>query len=424
MTLKTKKSSLVGILVIYYMLIESVFPFSGNSNMVTFFYWTKFIVAIMVIAYAFVKKRNVKELKDMRLISKKLKPLMLFPWIAILLYSVIIWLSQHTATPYITRGLSTVISNVIPILYGFALVELYGKRSIKMIIIAVGLMTVINYTMGVIVNGPGFIIQLFNIFQEESIILKYKELHELAYISGLILIYYFLKKDYKIDRFWILIISACFCFSWKRIGLLAAAIALLFYIIVKKMSKKSKKFNIYLGAFLAIILCLIYVAFCTSDDLTRILDSYGINMMGRNILYSYFGKFCEFSQFYPGHGVGFVSRQFNYATYADLGEMYVLKQGLHNDLLCMYIELGMIFYLLWLFYQLLYIPQKINKFFGTQTATFCFTLIIFNFVTYTTDNTLKYFVFQTVYIVLVSVLCYDEKIKMNWYGEIYHDNGK
>ena len=148
MTLKFKKSSLVGILVIYYMLMESAFPFSINSNMVTFFYWTKFIMAIMVIVYAFMKKRNVKELKDMRLISKKLRPYMIFPWIAILLYSVIIWLSQHTATPYITRGLSTIISNVIPVLFGFALVELYGKRILKLIIVAVGLMTITNYIMG------------------------------------------------------------------------------------------------------------------------------------------------------------------------------------------------------------------------------------------------------------------------------------
>ena len=410
MTLKFKKSSLVGILVIYYMLMESAFPFRNNSNMVAFFYWTKFIVAIMVIVYAFVKKRNVKELKDMRLISKKLRPYMIFPWIVILIYSVIIWLSQHTATPYITRGLSTIISNVIPVLFGFALVELYGKRILKLIIVAVGLMTITNYIMGCVVNGPSFIIQLFNIFQEESIILKYKELHELAYISGLILIYYFLKKDYKIDKFWILIIGACFFFAWKRIGLLALATALLFYMIVEKMSNKSKKFDIYFGAFLAIIICLVYVALCTSNELTAILDSFGINMMGRNILYNYFGKFCDFSLIYPGRGIGFVSRQFNYITIEDVGfVMYQLKQGLHNDLMCMYIELGMILFIIWLFYQLLYIPRKINRYFGTRTALFCFSLIIFNFVTYTTDNTLRYFVFQTVYIVLVSILCYDGK---------------
>lgn len=409
MTLKFKKSSLVGILVIYYMLMESAFPFSINSNMVTFFYWTKFIMAIMVIVYAFIKKRNIKELKDMRLISKKLRTYMIFPWIAILLYSVIIWLSQHTATPYITRGMSTIVSNVIPVLLGFALVELYGKRILKLIIFAVGLMTITNYIMGCVVNGPSFIIQLFNIFQEESIILKYKEIHELAYISGLILIYYFLKKDYKIDKFWILIIGACFFFAWKRIGLLALATALLFYMIVEKMSNRSKQFNIYFGALLAIIICLVYVALCTSNELTAILDSFGINMMGRNILYSYFGKFCDFSLLYPGRGIGFVSRQFNYITIEDVGfVMYQLKQGLHNDLMCMYIELGMIFFIFWLFYQLIYIPLKINRYFGTRAALFCFSLIIFNFVTYTTDNTLRYFVFQTVYIALVMIVCSDK----------------
>lgn len=408
MTLKIKKSSLIGILAIYYMLMDSVFPFSENSNMVNFFYWTKYIVAIMVIAYAFIKKRSVKELKDLRLISKKLRVYMLFPWIAILVYSVIVWLSQHTATPYITRGLATVISNVIPILFGFALIELYGKRSLKLIIVAVGLMTITNYMMGLVVNGPSFIIHLFTIFQEEITSIKYIELHELAYMSGLLLLYYFLKKDYKIDKFWILIVGACFLFAWKRIGLLALAVAFLFYIIVKIMTDKSKKFSIYFGALLAIIICLVYVALCTSGELTRMLDYFGINMMGRNILYSYFAQFCDFSLFYPGRGIGFVSRQFNYITIEDVGfVMYQLKQGLHNDFMCLYIEMGMIFFIIWLFYQLLYIPQKINRYFGTRTALFCFSLIIFNFVTYTTDNTLRYFVFQTTYIVLVCVLCYD-----------------
>ena len=333
---------------------------------------------------------------------------MLFPWIAILVYSVIVWLSQHTATPYITRGLATVISNVIPILFGFALIELYGKRSLKLIIVAVGLMTITNYMMGLVVNGPSFIIHLFTIFQEEITSIKYIELHELAFISGLLLLYYFLKKDYKIDKFWILIVGACFLFAWKRIGLLALAVAFLFYIIVKIMTDKSKKFSIYFGALLAIIICLVYVALCTSDELTRMLDYFGINMMGRNILYSYFAQFCDFSLFYPGRGIGFVSRQFNYITIEDVGfVMYQLKQGLHNDFMCLYIEMGMIFFIIWLFYQLLYIPQKINRYFGTRTALFCFSLIIFNFVTYTTDNTLRYFVFQTTYIVLVCVLCYD-----------------
>ena len=98
----------------------------------------------------------------------------------------------------------------------------------------------------------------------------------------------------------------------------------------------------------------------------------------------------------------------SYITIEDVGfVMYQLKQGLHNDFMCLYIEMGMIFFIIWLFYQLLYIPQKINRYFGTRTALFCFSLIIFNFVTYTTDNTLRYFVFQTTYIVLVCVLCYD-----------------
>ena len=164
--LKFRKSSIIGVLIIYYMLMDSSFPFADDGSVLNFFYWTKFILAIVTILYAAfcVRKRDV----ELRSICKKTRQLLLTPWILMLLYSCIIWVTQKTANPYITRGISNFIANIIPILLGAALVVIYRERTVRVVVIAICLMALTNYTMGIIVNGPSFLVQLFNINCEES----------------------------------------------------------------------------------------------------------------------------------------------------------------------------------------------------------------------------------------------------------------
>lgn len=404
--LKFRKSSIIGVLIIYYMLMDSSFPFADDGSVLNFFYWTKFILAIVTILYAAfcVRKRDV----ELRSICKKTRQLLLTPWILMLLYSCIIWVTQKTANPYITRGISNFIANIIPILLGAALVVIYRERTVRVVVIAICLMALTNYTMGIIVNGPSFLVQLFNINCEESTYRVYKELHEIAYIAGLLLLYYFHKKDYRLNKGWLISVFIVFFFAWKRIGILALAIALLFYALLRHINKSGKKFNVVACGVIAFILSILYVWMSASDELSILLHEYGINMMGRDVIYSYFRKFCDFSITYPGRGIGFVSRQFNYLTWEDVGAMIVLKQGLHNDLFSLYLEIGMIGFIAWAVYQLIYIPKKIREWSGIDCAVRCFTYIIFTFVTYTTDNTLRYFAYQMTLVILITVTYYEK----------------
>lgn len=386
--------------------MDSSFPFADDGSVLNFFYWTKFILAIVTILYAAfcVRKRDV----ELRSICKKTRQLLLTPWILMLLYSCIIWVTQKTANPYITRGISNFIANIIPILLGAALVVIYRERTVRVVVIAICLMALTNYTMGIIVNGPSFLVQLFNINCEESTYRVYKELHEIAYIAGLLLLYYFHKKDYRLNKGWLISVFIVFFFAWKRIGILALAIALLFYALLRHINKSGKKFNVVACGVIAFILSILYVWMSASDELSILLHEYGINMMGRDVIYSYFRKFCDFSITYPGRGIGFVSRQFNYLTWEDVGAMIVLKQGLHNDLFSLYLEIGMIGFIAWAVYQLIYIPKKIREWSGIDCAVRCFTYIIFTFVTYTTDNTLRYFAYQMTLVILITVTYYEK----------------
>lgn len=409
-SLKFRKSSIIGVLIIYYMLMDSSFPFSDGGSALNFFYWTKFILAIAIILYAAfcVSKRDV----GLSSICKRTRQLLLTPWFLMLLYSCIVWVTQNTATPYITRGISNFIANVIPILLGAALVSIYRERTVRLVVIAICMMAFTNYTMGIIVNGPSFVGQLFNINCVEGTFLAYKELHEIAYIAGLLLLYYFHKKDYRLNKGWLISVFIVFFFAWKRIGMLALAMALLFYALLRHINKNGKKFSVVACGVIAFILSILYVWMSASDELSTLLHEYGINMMGRDVIYSYFRKFCDFSIVYPGRGIGFVSRQFNYLTWEDVGAMVALKQGLHNDLFSLYLEIGMIGFLVWVVYQLIYIPKKIREWSGVDCAVRCFTYIIFTFVTYTTDNTLRYFVYQMTLVILIAVTCYEAYISI------------
>lgn len=97
----------------------------------------------------------------------------------------------------------------------------------------------------------------------------------------------------------------------------------------------------------------------------------------------------------------------------DVGDMVALKQGLHNDLFSIYLEIGMFGFWGWIIYQLIYAPQKIYKYFGLNSAVQYFTYIVFTFVTYTTDNTLRYFVYQMVLVMIIAVSNYENSNKKN-----------
>lgn len=407
--LEIKLSSAFGVLIFYYMLMDSSFPFNDQSTMLDFFYWSKFIVSLLIIMYVFFFTCKGK----LRKYSGDFKFGFYYvsPWVVMLLYSCFVWGIEKTAVPYITRGISNFLANVLPIMLGVAMVMLYKKRSYNLLVVAVCLMACTNYIVGIIVNGPIFIVQLFNIDCVESTYLKYKELHEISYIIGLLLLYYINCGAKDLEKKWIVFLVLVFFFSWKRIGILAFFVSLGFLEFQKIIRIKRKNVFINVCGIIGVFLCLIYVYLSVNSGLSKLLGQFGINMMGRDVLYSYFRRFCVFSISFLGLGIGFVSRQFNYLTWDDVGEMSLLKQGLHNDFYSLFLEIGMVGYFIWLLYQLVFLPRIVYKTYGKRASFTYFSFIIYSFVTYTTDNTLRYFVYQMSFIILVYLVLFSRIVK-------------
>ena len=100
------------------------------------------------------------------------------------------------------------------------------------------------------------------------------------------------------------------------------------------------------------------------------------------------------SPLYFGWGFSSVSRVIEHMDPLEVKWMVVVK-GLHSDILKQYIELGFWGFVYWIYYELVYIPNKLFKLFGKRSSFAYTILIIYAFITYWTDNTEGYFLFQS-----------------------------
>lgn len=225
------------------------------------------------------------------------------------------------------------------------------------------------------------------------------EIHELTYCIGLCIIYYlyFCYEKTKMDKIRLILLILLFILGGKRIGFAGIIIGGIFALFVHKKGLSIK--SIASIGIIGTIFCIMYVYFLYDGEVMSYLSYYGIDVMGRDYVYNYFIKRTDFSFTNLGWGLSGVSKAIENMSRAEVGNM-VSARGLHNDILKMYIECGFIGSILWYLFNLLYVPIKIFKKIGRYEATLYISLILFAFITYLTDNTENYFVFQVILILL------------------------
>ena len=408
-------SSIIGISLIYFLLIESSFPFSENGGNVEIFFYSKYLISPLIIIYSFLPFKNHKINRRYAKTCDNIQKYLLIPWVIVLFFSIISWTCYRPSFNYITRGFSNLIYVICSIMLGVSLFKIFGFKVLKYLVIAICLMYITNYALGCYANGPIFLLKLFDFSCIDSKILKYKELHELSYMSGILLIWSILNgnKKHFINKIWIIIMLLGMIFSFKRIGLFAFLIVLIYILIYTSLRRNTKVKYINLSKIVLFAVSLLYIFLIGTGLFKMIVEKIGLNVMGRDIIYSYFRNFIDISPTFIGKGVGFVSRQFNYITVEDVGYiMFQLKQGLNNDFYRIYIEIGMIGTIVWLSYLCFLFPKIIDRKYGIRCTLFLISFLIYSFITYMTDNTLSYFMYQfTFSIILVDLVLKEKKHK-------------
>ena len=217
------------------------------------------------------------------------------------------------------------------------------------------------------------------------------EVHESTFVVGLLLLYYLYFYKFKEKKFTFIILILLFIIGGKRIAVAALALAIIYLSIIKRKFK----WSFYLPVnMLIMFFCFIYVGVIYSGSFREIMDALHININNRDLIYTFFLRRTEFSPLYFGWGFSAVSRAIENMPVSEVKWMYVVR-GLHSDLLKQYIEFGFLGFIYWLYYFLLYLPYKYYKSFNKDAAKIYIVLIVYSFITYFTDNTEGYVLFQS-----------------------------
>lgn len=384
---------------------------AGSLRWMLFYYGSPLILLLLSIYYVSLN-RDIRVKKE----RKFFIGLFITPRIIMVLYSCAIWLISSTAFPYISRGISNTLFQCVAYICGVCIA--CGEKDDILEISLASAITVFGlaYLNGFIQNGIPFIYALNPFSTLADNFRQFTELHEVAYIIGLCILmnliigkYTSLKK--KNILFWVSVIV--FIIAWKRIGIFAVAITYLYFVVFSRSKKGNKSFFVKMTGIIGTIICLAYVSLIVSGKFVTLLQSLGIDMMGRDIIYAYFRKFTTFAPTFMGKGVGFVGRQFDYTTRADLHNMVSIR-ALHNDFFKMYIEIGYIGFIVWVFWWMIKMPQIIQKRYGVKKTFICLLFILYAFILYTTDNTESYTNFQmllSAIITYISCFYVDNKTK-------------
>ena len=337
------------------------------------------------------------------------------PLIVTILVSLFIWFNGQVDTSVIARGLSGafVYNNMLSFtLAAVAFLYVFGEKGIWYNLIAILISNILMILTVIIQNGIGnffseFITLIVTFAGETGDIIVQAEIHELAFCLGAYLIYMLLKpkKDFV---FLILLALTSFCFltAFKRIGIIAIAVALMFGWLLQFVAKFKKDTAMRLAVIFSILLALLMIGYiCIIKlDVFSLLEKAGIDTSGRVVIYNAVDKFYEFSPDFLGNGIGFL-------TYQLSTNMSVGVSSVHNDFLQYFIDLGFWGYILWL------VSMTVIRvcYFGAEgkveNAIIAFALSVYLIIVSSTDNTINYPLLTTVLAIIMIGHGFDEKVR-------------
>ena len=327
------------------------------------------------------------------------------PLIITILVSLFIWFVGQVDTEVISRGLSGafVYNNMLSFtLAAVAFLYIFGENGIWYNLIAILISNILIIFTVILQNGIGvffseFVTLIITFAGQTGDVIVQAEIHELAFCLGAYLIYMFLKPKKDIV-FYILLGLTLFCFlaAFKRIGIIAIAVAVALGWVLKFIAKfktsTAKSLTLIISALIVVFL-IGYIAIIKMDVFT-LLEKAGINTSGRVEIYDAVDKFYDFSIEFLGNGIGFL-------TYQLSANMNVGVSSVHNDFLQYFIDLGFCGYILWLasmtIVRVCYFGRKEK----TENAIITLALTVYLVIVSSTDNTINYPLLTTVLAIIM-----------------------
>lgn len=344
-------------------------------------------VSIAVVNYLLTQKNSVRKKDTVWLIKSYL-----IPQIIIHCYTVILILCGFLSS----NAFSTNITIYIPILVAISSIYLFGINSFKYTFYALIMSWTLSVFSSILYKGPGIIIyaiiqayiDTFTSFGGYTT--NYFELHDVVLAIGYVICFYIFDKIRLTKKNFFIILSAMLIMTMgmKRIAILAIVICFIFHKLVNLFSdKKQYKLCLIAGGLITSgAYIFIWILNQGSEFFSYMLRFGSDFLMGRNYYWTAVLGKISFSPSFLGLGRNSLTKLFNSEF------SYMNVSGVHSDILKMYAENGFILFGIWLIYYMLIMTKKYRKYLGIKAALCYFTISIYTFILYFTDNTEVYYI--------------------------------
>lgn len=301
-----------------------------------------------------------------------------------------------TAVPSMIRSCSKLVFQSIAILTAVALVYLFREKAIDLFTISI----CIANTAIMLLSIPGYglaasiqsLVTCLITFGDADGYALQLEIHDLTFVFGQMVLYYAVfaphstLQEKRKRRRYLLLCCWFFLVGMKRIAIPAVVLFILIALLLRKRKVPSWFYPAVGGCYILFFLAFLY---CVRNGIiTALLLRFGIDMMGRDYLWSMANPYYEFSITYLGHGFEYVDTII--AQWYNAG---LLNQAIpfHNDILKVFVEVGFPGFLLWSGIQYVLTPLFWQRYADQQTALLYMCELGYMTVTYLTDNTAFYF---------------------------------
>ncbi len=313
-----------------------------------------------------------------------------------ILISMFIWVTDFSRTTSISRAGQKILFQLITIVYAVFMCYLFEEKAVHYLFFSMcaantGIMLLEMPKYG-IAESIASVVRCIVTFGEAEGFVRALEIHDITFLFGHFFIYYmmFAPKDTKGEkrlRRCGVLLSLFFMLVGLKRSTLPAVIFVCIYVKLVRLARKPQKLVRATGIILFLFFYL-YLYLTRSGILVSFLESLGVDMMGRDVLWSLPNDYYSLSPLWKGLG---------FESVTDLVNMWY-REGLinrayplHNDILRIFIELGALGFTLWAGINYILYPGYWMKKHSTETGLLYMAILAYMTVTYLTDNTAFYF---------------------------------
>ncbi len=323
-------------------------------------------------------------------------PIFLVPIAVYFLISMYIWVTDFSQVASISRAGEKILFQTITIIYCVFMCYLLEDRAVNYLFFsmcatntAIMLLEMPKYG---IMESIASVVTCIITFGNAEGFVRALEIHDITFLFGQFFVYYMMfapksSKPEKRMRLCGILLSLFFILLGLKRSVLPAVLLVCVYIKLLRMFKNPGKFIMMTGIGLVLFFWF-YLYLTRSGILVAFLESLGIDMMGRDVLWSLPNDYYELSPFWKGLGFEGVTDLVNRFYQEGLINR---PYPLHNDILKIFIELGALGFTLWAVIHYILFPAYWMNRHDTQTGMLYMAVLLYMTVTYLTDNTAFYF---------------------------------